>query len=308
MRPQLSVVICCYTDERLAGLAAAVAAVTEQLCDKDELIIVVDGNDGLCRRLRNRYGDSATPGRSTVVPNTFRRGLSGARNTGVHTATGDVLVFLDDDAVPAPDALAAVRSAFDDPAIVALGGAVRPLWASGREPRWFPEEFGWVVGCDYRGLPPDGAPIRNPIGAAMAVRRAPLVAVGGFSDLLGRIDGVPAGCEETLMGIALTRCHPDARIIRRTSFRVQHTVPPDRMSVSYFLRRCYHEGLSKAVLTRLCGRQAALTSERRYVFRTLPAALWYSRRQPSRLLAVAAGLTVTGVGYLTGLVKALRAG
>jgi glycosyltransferase involved in cell wall biosynthesis len=266
------------------------------------VIIVVDGNQALYRHLVDAYDDD----RVMVVQNGCGRGLSGARNTGLGAARADVVVFLDDDAIPGPSALEGVRRCFGDAGVTALGGAVHPVWAWGDGPRWFPPEFGWVVGCDYRGLPPDGAAIRNPIGAAMAVRRQALHDVGGFSERLGRIDAVPAGCEETMMGIALLERDPEARIIRATSFDVAHAVPRDRMTMSYFVRRCYHEGRSKAVLTRLCGRQSSLASERSYVTRTLPLGLWNARHRPSRMLSLVAGLAVTGVGYLVGLGTTMR--
>ena len=53
------------------------------------------------------------------------------------------------------------------------------------------------------------------IGAAMAVRRAELQKIGGFSDRLGRVGTVPAGCEETELSIRITadmlelKCNPD---------------------------------------------------------------------------------------------------
>ena len=299
----ISVVICCYTTERRAGLARAVDSVVAQLGVGDELIVVVDGNDALHRELRTH-----APSGVVVVANTASRGLSGARNTGLRTASGDVVVFLDDDAALHPAALAGVRAAYLDPGVVGVGGAVHPEWPRGSAPRWFPPEFGWVVGCDYRGLPCDGADIRNPIGAAMAVRRAELVGIGGFSDRLGRVGTLPTGCEETLMGIELVRHHPTTRIVRHAAFSVSHTVSADRVTLSYFLRRCFHEGRSKAILTRLCGQRSSLASERRYTTQTLPTGLWHARRRPGRMLALLAGLTTTAGGYLTGLIQTASQG
>ncbi|MDG4668926.1 glycosyltransferase family 2 protein [Mycobacterium sp. 236(2023)] len=299
--PSLSVVICCYTERRRRSLAAGADAALRQLASGDELILVVDGNEDLFHDLCADYGD-----RLTVVANAHRRGLSGARNTGLETASGDVVVFLDDDAALLPDALGSVRSTFVDDGITAMGGAVHPYWHSGSRPTWFPPEFGWVVGCDYRGLPSDGAPIRNPIGAAMAVRREHLADIGGFSDRLGRVGTLPTGCEETMMGIELVRSNPHSHIVRRTAFAVTHEVPHDRATVSYFMQRCFHEGRSKAILTQLCGQQSSLESERAYTTRTLPSGMWHARRHPSRVMAIVAGLFVTAAGYVVGRTQTLR--
>ncbi|UXA20213.1 glycosyltransferase family 2 protein [Mycobacterium sp. SMC-4] len=297
----ISVVICCYTTKRRRVLGAALEAAHGQLTPSDELIIVVDGNDELLADLSACRGPSIM-----LIPNEFDRGLSGARNSGLRRSSGDVVVFLDDDAVLRSGALEAVRVAFADPSVTALGGAVHADWRDGSEPRWFPPEFGWVVGCDYRGLPSDGSAIRNPIGAAMAVRRQQLNQIGGFSTALGRTGTVPTGCEETMMGIELVRRDPRARIIRRTRFAVSHHVPRDRATLSYFVSRCFHEGRSKAVLASLCGRSSSLASERSYTMRTLPSGLWRSRWRLTRMLALILGLTVTTSGYLWGSIGAGR--
>ncbi|MDS1113147.1 glycosyltransferase [Gordonia westfalica] len=293
---RLSVVICCYTQRRRPQLDAAIVATIAQLGADDELIIVVDHNPELF--------DDLTAGAPelTVVANAGARGLSEARNTGTVAASGDVVVFLDDDACPTPGALDAVRTRMRDAGVVAVGGAVEALWETAA-PRWFPDEFGWVVGCDYRGLPDHGAAIRNPIGAAMAVRRHALLGIGGFSPALGRRGTLPAGCEETLMGIALRERDPDAGIVRDTTFRVTHFVPDDRGTFGYFTSRCYHEGRSKAVLTSLTGADTALASERRYTTRVLPTGVWRHRHTPARVAALVAGFVCTCTGYARGLAE-----
>jgi len=73
--------------------------------------------------------------------------------------------------------------------------------------------------------------------------------------------------------------------------------------VSYFVRRCYHEGRSKAILSSLCGHQSSLASERTYTTRTLPAGVWHARRHPARVAALVAGLLTTSFGYLVGLAQ-----
>jgi glycosyltransferase involved in cell wall biosynthesis len=296
----ITVVVCTYTDLRWVDLAAGVRAIADQLEPGDELVIVVDHNPELLAKVH-----AELPGKA--FPNEHIRGLSGARNTGVAHAAGDVVAFLDDDALPPPTWLRSWRHRFADPAVVAVGGAVEPAWEGGAAPRWFPPEFGWVVGCDYVGLPPDGARIRNPIGASMAVRRSTLSSVGGFSELVGRVGTLPAGCEETELGIRLVAAHPTARIVRDVAAPVRHLVPRARQRVGYFVRRCFYEGRSKRQLSALVGSQSGLESERRYVTRVLPvgvlrhlvAAAHGDGAGVSRAALVVVGLLVTGIGYVT---------
>lgn len=298
----LSIVVCCFTSDRRSQLLDAVESALDQVAPDDQVIVVVDHNDALHADLQATLGD-----RITLTPNVFQRGLSGARNTGAERAQGDVVVFLDDDAAMQAGALDAVRHAFTDASVVSIGGAVEARWQAGVPPRWFPAEFGWVVGCDYRGLPGHGAAIRNPIGAAMAVRRDALARIDGFSSRLGRVGDLPTGCEETLMGVRLRERFPDHRIIRDGGFRVTHHVSAERATVRYFLRRCYQEGRSKAALTRMSGRRAALSSERSYTAKVLTTGIWRARRTPGRVVALVGGFAVTTTGFVIGLIRSAAA-
>src|SRR5450631_96417 len=156
----VGVVICTYSERRWDWLCAAVAAVQEQTRRCDELLIVVDHNETLLQRAR-----AAFPG-ATVLPNEQRTGLAGARNTGVGRSASDIIVFLDDDAVAEPHCLERMVEVYSDPSVLGAGGAPLAVWPNER-PIWFPEEFNWVVGCAYTGLPSETAPVRNPIGACM---------------------------------------------------------------------------------------------------------------------------------------------
>ncbi|WP_244332017.1 glycosyltransferase family 2 protein [Gordonia polyisoprenivorans] len=301
----MCVVICCYTDDRMALLTRAIDAVTSQLCPADRLVVVTDHNDVLGDRVTTLVRD--LPARIDVVPNGQTRGLSGARNSGLRCATEDLVVFLDDDAVLRPGGLAEVRRAFRDPSILAIGGRVDAAWSGTGAPGWLPDEFGWVVGCDYRGIAPDCADIRNPIGAAMAVRRAELVEIGGFAGELGRVGDLPVGCEETLMGIELHRRFTDGRIVRRTGFAVDHSVTESRATLRYFLRRCLHEGRSKAVLRRMAGATDAFSAETSYVLRTIPTGVLRYLAQLlrgdlgalARVLVMVLGVAVTAAGAVS---------
>jgi len=53
-------------------------------------------------------------------------GLAFARNFGLQTASGSIVVFIDDDIVPAPSWLDALIEPFDDPEVGATGGAILP--------------------------------------------------------------------------------------------------------------------------------------------------------------------------------------
>lgn len=269
-----------------------------------DVVVVIDHNDVLLARARVEWGHH------TVLPNRHRKGLSGARNTGVAAARGDVVAFLDDDAAADPRWLERLCRHFTDPAVGGVGGGIAADWADG-PPRWFPDEFLWVVGCSYQGLPTEVAEVRNPIGANMAFRRDPVLDAGGFAEEVGRVGTVPAGCEETELSIRLRAA--GARILYDPTALVHHAVPADRGTLRYFRRRCFAEGRSKAVVARLSDPSSALATERDYARRTLPRGVARSLRDlvrgPDRAAAaeragaIPFGLACTVAGYVDGSVR-----
>ncbi|MFF4739065.1 glycosyltransferase family 2 protein [Streptomyces sp. NPDC001262] len=318
--PSVSVVICVYTEDRWGDILAAVASVHGQSHPALETLVVVDHNPALLRRLAKAFGDDgagAEPGRVRVLANSGPRGLSAGRNTGTEAAVGEVVAFLDDDAVAERDWLLHFAEGYADPRVMAVGGRTMPVWASRQRPAWFPEEFDWVVGCTYRGLPPGRVQVRNVLGGNASFRKSALTAVGGFASGIGR-DGqrLPLGGEETELCIRLTRAVPDAVLLIDDRSVIHHRVPAARERFGYFRTRAYAEGLSKALVARSVGPQRGLASERRYTTRVLPAGvargLWDALLgRPggaARAGAIVAGLAVTTGGYALGSLRARRGG
>jgi glycosyltransferase involved in cell wall biosynthesis len=294
----VSVVICVYTLDRWTDILAAVSSVLTQRAGVREVIVVVDHNPALLQRLTAEYPAL------TVIANSHSQGLSGARDTGVAHASGRVVAFLDDDARADPNWSVELSAAYGDPKVVGVGGWIEPYWSVPRPP-WWPSEFDWVVGCSYRGLPSHRSAVRNVIGANMSFRRSVLERAGGFDARMGRVGNGTTGGEETEVCIRVRERFPDTEIVFEPRARVFHRVSPQRAHWSYFVKRCWGEGQSKAQLAALATRQAALATERDYVLRVLPGGFLRGTfsRFPPRGAAVAVGLLVTAVGYWSGRIR-----
>jgi GT2 family glycosyltransferase len=293
----VSVIICAYTEDRWDDMNAAIESAKRQSVAPHEVILVIDHSDALAKRARKRIGGVQ------VVESVGPRGLSGARNTGVDVATGDVVAFLDDDATADDDWLEQLLSAYRDPDVGGAGGSVEPSWVDAR-PGWFPREFDWVIGCSHSGMPAATAGVRNFVGANMSFRRDLLRSLGGFSSELGRTGANAAGCEETELCIRAASS-PDSKLVYEPAARVLHRVPPSRGTWKYFLKRCYAEGTSKARVSELTGADSALSAERSYLGSTIPKGIVRSLAAvgagdffgPLRALAIVLGTLTTFAGY-----------
>ncbi|MER5259449.1 glycosyltransferase family 2 protein [Streptomyces sp. NPDC002855] len=310
----ISVVICVYTEDRWEDILAAVASVRAQSLAALETLLVVDHNASLLDRLTKEYKETEGV---RVLANAGPRGLSAGRNTGIAASSGEVIAFLDDDAVAERDWLRHFAEGYADPKVFAVGGRTLPVWESRRRPAWFPEEFDWVVGCTYKGLPEGRVRVRNVLGGNASFRRTAFEAAGGFATGIGRDgDKRPLGCEETELCIRLTRARPDAVLLIDDRAVIHHRVPAARERFDYFRTRTYAEGLSKALVARSVGAQKGLESERRYATRVLPAGVARGLRDAllarpggaGRAGAIVAGVVTAAGGYALGSVRARRGG
>lgn len=315
MANEISVVICAYTEKRWQELVAAVASVQHQTLPPKEIIIVIDHNPTLLQRVRSEMPQVI------VLENRRAKGASGSRNTGAAAAQGTILAFLDDDATAHRDWLESLAACYTQQKRVGVGGKIEPHWI-GKHPRWFPDEFNWVIGCSYQGLPTVDTPVRNVIGANMSVRKEIFTQVGGFREAFGCDKGAKAsrgvkkwfqhyaGDEETELCVRVSQQHP-AHVWLYTPYAVvQHRVSPDRTRLTYFLWRCYDEGLGKASLVKLHNSKAGLASEKSYTLKTLPKGvargladtfLYRDIAGVLRACVIVIGLTMTSVGYLAGV-------
>jgi GT2 family glycosyltransferase len=295
----ISVIICTYSEERWSELLLSVDSVRRQSIPAREIIIVVDHNTALLARVRQQCADAV------VVENQGPEGLSGARNTGVATAQGALVAFLDDDAIAEANWVEKLAECCENPQVLGAGTRVEPLWET-KQPAWFPEEFFWVVGCTYRGLPLNKAPIRNLSGGSMCLRRDIFEAVGGFRTGIGRTSTRPLGCEETELCIRAGQHWPQKFFLYEPNIQVLHRVPASRARWAYFFARCFAEGQSKALVAQFVGRGDGLTSERIYTQKVLPqgimrgladAVFRHSLNGVARAGAIVAGLAITTLGY-----------
>jgi glycosyltransferase involved in cell wall biosynthesis len=140
MAPSFSVVIPAHNAERTLG--AVLESIGSQEPAPAEIIVVDDASS-------DRTGEIAEAAGATVLRNEAPLLAGGARNRGWDAATGDVVVFLDSDAIPAPGWNAGLAAALEE-FPHALVGTARTF--AGRS------SWGWVahLQCETPYLPRGG--------------------------------------------------------------------------------------------------------------------------------------------------------
>jgi glycosyltransferase involved in cell wall biosynthesis len=301
----VSVVICTYTMDLYEDAREAADAVLEQTYDDIELVLVSDGSDDVCRAMRSDFED-----REDVVVECHaeNRGLSASRNSGVDVATGDVVAFVDDDAVPERSWVEHLVDGYERHDALAVGGKTTPIWVA-EEPEFLPEEFYWLIGVTHRGYPEEECEVRNTNGSNMSFRREVLEELGGFDEQLGRKGGRQIQGEETEFAARLYSRYGE-RMMYLPDAEVGHKVFEYRTRRSWLVRRAFWQGYSKQVMNDLV--QDGIDEEgrflRRLTYQSLPQRIRGLLRSPSvrkgdQLLMLVALTAAVGFGFLYAFVR-----
>jgi len=236
-------------------------------------------------------------------------GLSYARNAGAREAKGEIVAFIDDDAVADKKWLENLTGHYQDPSVMGAGGYVKPVW-DGKRPDWFPEELDWIVGCSYKSLPEKLSTVRNPIGCNMSYRKEVFESIGYFASDIGRFGARLLSKEETEFSMRLLSRITNSRIIYDPSSIVYHRVTANRQNLRYVWHRSFSEGISKVLIDKKSSDQISGSTENSYLKYLLKVAI------PSRLHNISKGenlqqllvlvLSISGVfsGFLSA--KVLR--
>jgi len=304
---KVSAVVCTHNLDNYQNLVEAVTSLLEQTHRELEVIIVVDGNERLYRRVMEDYGGQE---RIHVVLLEENVGLSGARNAGIKVAQGDIVAFIDDDAVAEQgwiENLVDIYSKYD---AIAVGGKVLPIWLR-QKPDYLPEELYWLVAVTHDGFAEEEVTeVRNTFGPNMSFKREVFEEVGGFSEDFGFSQGTPslAQAEEAEFALRVKQKLGKGMIYKPEAI-VYHKIPPSKLGMRTLLRRAYYQGYSKAMLERQKLHADPIATERSYLkallLRYIPRRMMriYRPSEMKKLSVLVASIFSVGLGFVCGYTK-----
>lgn len=247
--PIVSAIIC--THNRAEYVRDALDSLVRQDCPSDtyETIIVDNASsDNTSAVVAGFVQQSRIP---IVYVHESSLGLSFARNAGAEVAKGEILAYLDDDAVAAVNWIPNIARAFSEiPSshVGVVGGKIDLRWDCGVRPAWLPQELdGYLGKTKFTANIPVELPLgENPNGGNLCVHKGCFDKVGGFSTRLGRQGGNLLSNDEVDFCNRARRAGYE--IWYAPGVVVQHRVPLQRATRRYLLERTYWQGISNAAM------------------------------------------------------------
>jgi hypothetical protein len=214
-----------------------------------EIVVVDNGSTDGTAAVAAAWCAEAPEWRTLVTEPT--PGLSRARNRGVAEARGEVVLFIDDDALAPRGWVAAHLAPYArDERVVAVGGPIALRWPEGRPPWLAPGLDHWFSALDHGDRARPFPPPHGPYGTNMSVRRSALAAAtppgdcGPFGERLGRRGrSLVSGEEGDLFERLWTA---GGHIAYEPAALVLHAVTPDRLRRRWVLRRGWAQGRTNA--------------------------------------------------------------
>jgi glycosyltransferase involved in cell wall biosynthesis len=297
---RVSIIVCTYSEDMYDHFVECVGSLLSQSYQNIHVICVVDGDSNYFKRIKKeqeKWGD-----RIELSLNQKNLGALESRNRGAEKAKGDILAFIDDDAVAHVDWIQELVHSYEK-GILSVAGKIEPLWKA-EKPCWFPEEFYWLLGVTHK----EG---RNTFGSNLSFRRSAFRSIKGFRVDIGGRKG-----KGQLQGGEIELCERmKQRFKRDTGYNskavVYHKIFEERMNMGYLVQRSFWQGYSKAVMQSLGG---SIKHEKDFLgyivldaTRTrLSRVLRGSREDLECFLSMWLFTCCVGTGYLVGKTRGIR--
>lgn len=254
---KLSVII--PTRNRSTYLRGTLESITAQTLGQEdfEVIVIDNGSTDDTKEVTNSFKSSI---KNLVYHYDERPGLHVGRHAGLKLAQSDILVYADDDIIAFPSWLKSICESFEDSSVVLVGGKDLPKYEA-NPPFWVKEK--WYKLCEFGhcmfelSLIDFGEAIKEispsyVFGCNFAIRKEILKETKGFHP-----DGMPfekieyRGDGESFVSRYIKQ--NGLKTIYNPGASVYHIVTKDRMTLDYFKKRAFCEGVEKSYAAKRYG-------------------------------------------------------
>ncbi|MCS7232047.1 MAG: glycosyltransferase family A protein [Elusimicrobiota bacterium] len=223
-----------------------------------EVIVVDNGSTDntvdICEEYRKKF-------KNFTYIREGRPGLHMGRHAGLKNAKAEILTFADDDIEAFPTWLEAILDSFGNKEVVLVGGKCLPKFEC-EPPNWLLNMWDKKRIIGYLSLIDLGNEVKeiDPIyvfGCNFSIRKEALLKAGGFHP-----DGMPEelikyrGDGETYVSLFIK--NEGYKAIYNPKASIYHFVPKERMTVEYFKRRAFLQGISDSYSDTRYGRKRSL--------------------------------------------------
>ena len=250
----LTAIICTYNRAKYIGnLLESIAA--NDLAKSEYEILLVDNNctDNTCE-VCDAFAEAHKDVNFRYVVEQ-EQGLSAARNKGIREAKGELIVYIDDDALIDTWYLRTITDYMQShPEISAVGGPIIPLYEETQEPHWMTRYTKELL-CGYLYFGDEERPFpgeRYPGGGNAAYRADVFKQVGLFNTALGRKgNGLMGSEEKDIFDKMKTR---GMRFMYLPKMILHHIIPQKKLEPDYFNRLTTQIGISERQRTKAIGK------------------------------------------------------
>jgi glycosyltransferase involved in cell wall biosynthesis len=300
---KISIIISTYSIDRYGDLVDLLESIKIQTYKDIEIIIIIDKDRELYNKIERIACDKYKNIKTVFNPK--NRGLSYSRNVGIKCATGDIITFIDDDAIPVPKWAEVIVNTFDSDDVGAVTGDIIPLWEH-EDMSWFPKELHWMISCSYIMTPSSKCEIERGFGTNMSFRSNLIDKIGMFNTNLGINGRKWVGGEDTDMFLRVR--DSGKKIIFDPDVRVLHKICVHRVGIRNIMKRAFDGGVSLVYMSNIRSYDVKKSTEKDYlkklIFKFYPKKFKMLISKPSdslrQMISVTIVIITQGTGYLYG--------
>ena len=245
----ITLIICTYNREKYIGPLLDSIAKNDYPTTDYEILLVDNNCTDNTREVCEQFAAEHPEITLRYVVET-EQGLSAARNKGIEEAQGDIIIYVDDDALVDADYIRIYAEHFaTHPETMAAGGPIEPLYET-EEPKWMSPYTkalltAWMNYGDKVREYPNG---RYPGGGNAAYRKVVFEKVGLFNTELGRKGSALLASEEKdifdkMKALGMLVLYLPTPVLH-------HIIPQAKLEEEYFNRLTLQIGRSERMRTR----------------------------------------------------------